>query len=223
MAPWSRSRSGKKVNSEIRIIIADDHPIFRRGLRAVIQSDGAVVIVAEAETGDEALRHILEFEPDVAVLDVNMPVADGLAVARDIQARNLPTRIVFLTMYADEAIFNAALDADVCGFVIKDGAANDIVTCIKDAARGKEFFSETLADLAAKRRRGQRSPLEDLTASERRVLRLVADGHSTREIAAELFISSRTVDHHRANVAAKLGLRGKTALLTYAINNKLAI
>ena len=211
------------MNSEIKIIIADDHPIFRRGLRAVIESDRAITIIAEADSGDEALRQILELEPDVAVLDVNMPGTDGLAVARDIQAKNLPTRVVFLTMYADESIFNAALDADVCGFVIKDGAANDIVTCIKDAARGKQFFSGELAGLAANRRRGQRSPLEDLTASERRVLRLVADGRSTKEIAGELFISSRTVDHHRANIAAKLGLRGKTALLTYAINNKLII
>ena len=208
------------MSDTIKILIADDHPIFRRGLRFVIESDAALEVVAEVDNGRDALERIQAIEPDVAVLDVNMPEADGLAVAREIQRKNMPTLAVFLTMHADEAIFNAALDADVKGFVIKDGAANDIIACIKSAAGGKSFFSSALSEYLLDRRARPKSPLDNLTAAERRVLRLIAAGKSTKEVAEELFVSPRTIDHHRANIAAKLDLKGKNALLTYALTNK---
>jgi len=126
-------------------------------------------------------------------------------------------------MHRDEAIFNAAIDADVKGFVVKDSAATDIVNCIKEVAKGKRFFSHVLSEFLLNRRHGQTSPLDSLTVSERRVLRLIANSKTTKEIAAELFISPRTVDHHRANISAKLELKGKNALLTYALNNKAGI
>ena len=205
---------------EISILIADDHPIFRRGLRAVIESDSALKIVAEADDGEIALAEIARLEPQIVVLDADMPKVDGLTVARTIQAKNLPTLPIFLTMHKDEAIFNAAIDADVKGFVIKDGAATDIVNCIKEVAKGKRFFSHVLSEFLLNRRNKNESPLETLTVSERRILRLIADGKSTREIADQLFISPRTVDHHRANILAKLDLTGKNALLTFALTNK---
>jgi len=211
------------MSEEIRILIADDHPIFRRGLRAVIESDSVLKVVAEVDNGEDALLRIAELEPDVAVLDVNMPQADGLAVAKTIQEKHLPTAPIFLTMHADEAIFNAAIDADVKGFVIKDSAANDIVHCIKEVAAGRHCFSSDLSDFLLNRRNGHLSPLENLTVSERRVLRLIADGKSTREIADELFVSPRTVEHHRSNIVAKLDLKGKNALLTFALTNKAKI
>jgi DNA-binding NarL/FixJ family response regulator len=205
---------------EISILIADDHPIFRRGLRAVIESDSALKIVAEADDGEIALAEIARLEPQIVILDADMPKVDGLTVARTIQAKNLPTLPIFLTMHKDEAIFNAAIDADVKGFVIKDGAATDIVNCIKEVARGKRFFSHVLSEFLLNRRNNQESPLETLTVSERRILRLIADGKSTKEIADQLFISPRTVDHHRANILSKLDLTGKNALLTFALTNK---
>lgn len=208
------------MSQEIRILIADDHPIFRRGLRMVIESDSVLKVVAEVENGVDALEKIIAHEPDVAVLDVNMPKADGLSVARQIQTKNLPTAPVFLTMHADEAIFNAAIDADVKGFVIKDGAANDIIECVKSVVRGQSFFSSVLSQFLLNRSKNEKSSLENLTVSERRILRLISDGKPTKEIAEELFISPRTVDHHRANIAAKLDLRGKNALLTFALINK---
>ncbi|MDQ6788076.1 MAG: response regulator transcription factor [Acidobacteriota bacterium] len=211
------------MSKEIKILIADDHPIFRRGLRAVVESDALLKVVAEVDNGADALSKIEEHEPDVAVLDINMPQADGLTVAKTIQEKNLPTVPVFLTMHADEAIFNAAIDADVKGFVIKDGAANDIVTCIKEVSSGRRFFSSALSEFLLNRRNANNSPLENLTASERRILRLLEGGKSTKEIAAELFVSPRTVDHHRANISAKLGLKGKNALLAFALNNKTKI
>lgn len=208
------------MNEEIRVLIADDHPIFRRGLRAVIDSDPYLKIVGEAENGRVALAEIERLEPHVAVLDSDMPEADGLTVARTIQQKNLPTLPVFLTMHKDEAIFNAAIDADVKGFVIKDSAATDIVICIKEVAKGKRFFSYILSEFLLNRRERQGSPLESLTVSERRVLRLLANGKTSKEIAEALFISPRTVDHHRANISGKLDLKGKNGLLTFALNNK---
>jgi DNA-binding NarL/FixJ family response regulator len=211
------------MSQEIKVLIADDHPIFRRGLRAVIESDAILKVVAEVDNGEEALRQIAALEPDICVLDVNMPRTDGLAVARTIQEKNLPTLAIFLTMHADEAIFNAAIDADVKGFVIKDGAANDIVTCIKSIVAGQSFFSSTLSQFLLNRRGEGRRFLENLTASERRVLRLVAMDKTTREIADELFISPRTVEHHRAHISAKLDLTGKNGLLKFALTHKAEI
>lgn len=211
------------MSERISIIIADDHPIFRRGLRAVIESDAALEIVGEADNGEIALAEIARLEPKIVVLDSDMPKIDGLTVARTIQTKNLPTLPIFLTMHKDEAIFNAAVDADVKGFVIKDSAATDIVNCIREVAKGKRFFSHVLSEFLLNRRNGQTSPLDSLTVSERRVLRLISNAKTTKEIAAELFISPRTVDHHRANISAKLDLKGKNALLTFALSNKTKI
>lgn len=207
------------MNEEIKILIADDHPIFRRGLRAVIESDPALKVVAEAANGRDALEQIITLEPDVAVLDVNMPLMDGLAVAREIRSKNLPTRAVFLTMHADEAIFNAALESDVKCFIIKDGAADEIINCIKSVVRGRSYFSSALSGFLLNRR-AEKSPLENLTATERRVLRLVAEGLTSREIAERLFISPRTVEHHREHIREKLDLKGQNALFAFALSNK---
>lgn len=211
------------MSDEIRLIIADDHPIFRRGLRAVIESDPTLKVVAEVDNGEDALAEIERHEPDIAILDVNMPRADGLAVAREIQMKNLPTHAIFLTMHSDEAIFNAAVDADVKAFVIKDSAATDIMISIKTVMSGQSFFSSVLSGYLLNRHNAQKSPLENLTVSEHRILRLIGNGKTSREIADELHISLRTVEHHRAHIATKLDLKGKNALLTFALTNKAKI
>jgi len=207
------------MQGEITILIADDHPLFRRGLRMVIEHDPELRVLAEVDDGVSALAQIEALEPDVVVLDINMPSADGLEVARAIQEKQFSTIPVFLTMHKDEAIFSAALDADVRGFVLKDGAASEVVTCIKAVMRGESFFSPALAQFLVERR-GRESFLGNLTEAERRVLRLLADGSTSREIARELFISVRTVEHHREHICAKLDLKGKNALLTFAVLNR---
>ena len=211
------------MKKEITILIADDHPIFRRGLRAVIEADALLKVVAEAEDGESALSFIRELQPDIAVLDIDMPPPDGLAIARELRARRSPVELVFLTMHNDEALLTAALDVGVKGFIVKDGAANELTACIRAVAAGQNFVSPTLSGhlLTRRNKRHAQSPsINDLTASERHVLLLVAESMTNKEIAEKMFISVRTVEHHRSNICAKLGLIGKNALLTFALTHK---
>lgn len=206
---------------EIRILIADDHPIFRSGLRGVIEADPLLKIVADAGDGPSAFAQIGELQPDVAVLDVNMPAPDGLAIARELQQLRSPVGVIFLTMYRDEELFEAALDAGVKGFIIKDCAVNEIVDCIKAVAAGQSFFCSVLGDyLAGRKKQAKSSSLDGLTAAERRILLLVAESKSNKEIAELISISVRTVERHRSNICTKLGLTGSNALLTFALTHK---
>lgn len=210
--------------SEITVLIADDHPIFQRGLQQIIETDKNLKIVASVSDGEEALNNLRTLKPQVAVLDVDMPKQDGLAVLNSIKQENLPISVILLTMYKEERFFNAALDAGVKGYVIKDSAVSEITNAIHAAANGENFISPSLSTLLVKRlsrsEKKTESPLENLTSSERRVLKLVSEAKSNQQIADELFISIRTVENHRSNICAKLGLEGKNALLTYALTNK---
>src|ERR1041385_2232236 len=129
------------MNKEIRNVIADDHPIFRRGLLTVIEADSLLRVVAEADDGESALARIVELQPDVVVLDINMPPPDGLAVARSLRQQRLPVEIIFLTMHTDAALLNTAVDLGVKGFIIKDAAVDEIVGCIKAVAAGRRVLS----------------------------------------------------------------------------------
>jgi len=214
------------MRKEIRILIADDHPIFRSGLRLIIEADALLKVVGEAEDGAAALACMRACQPDVAVLDMNMPPPDGLAVARQVQEERLPVKTIFLTMHNEEELLNAALDAGVKGFIAKDGAANELNACIKAVAAGKNFISPTLSGHLLKRRNqpdtpvAETSELNDLTVAERHVLFLVSESMSSKEIAEKMFISVRTVEHHRSNICAKLELTGKNALLSFALTHK---
>ncbi len=212
--------------NEIRVVIADDHPIYREGLRRVIERDVTIRVLAEAGDGEEAVTQIEACRPDVAALDLDMPRLDGFGVVRRLQEMRLDVALVFLTMHKDEDIFNEAMNLGVKGYVLKDSAVTDIVQAIRAVAAGMEFISPQLSGYLLRRARGNaelnaRKPgLHDLTQTERRVLGLIAEHKTTREIAAELFISPRTVDHHRANICAKLDLHGINALLKFAIAHK---
>lgn len=213
------------MSNEITVLIADDHPIFRKGLRQLIETDPGLQIVAEAEDGQQALTQLQACRPQVAVLDVDMPHQDGLAVARAVHEMRLPVSLIFLTMHKNERFFNAALDAGVKGYVLKDSALTEIVSGIRAVAAGHSYITPTLTDYLLNRRRADaqhtsRSGAAALTEAERRVLRLVAEYKTSKEIGDELFISVRTVDRHRANIANKLDLKGAHALLQFALEHK---
>jgi DNA-binding NarL/FixJ family response regulator len=213
------------MSHPVPVLIADDHPIFRKGLRQVIEADPGVEVVGEAEDGEVALDLIRRLRPQIAVLDVDMPQKDGFVVAREIRASRLGVDVIFLTMHKNERFFNAALDLGVKGYVLKDCASSDIVSAIKAVAAGRAFVTPLLTDFLLNRRRAaslaeQETGLPSLTASERRVLQLVAEYRTSKEIADELFISVRTVERHRANASTKLGLKGSHALLQFALEHK---
>lgn len=208
------------MGTEIRIIIADDHPIFRQGLRQVIETDAALKVLAEAEDGETALALIQQLAPDVALLDVDMPKLDGVEVARAIREKQLAVGIVFLTMHKDEDVFNDAMDTGAKGYVLKDSAVTDIIHSIRAVAAGQHFISPQLSTYLLGRNARvaslvkQKTSLDSLTVSERRVMKLIADNKTSREIANELFVSIRTVENHRANICAKLDPRAATIALS---------
>jgi len=212
--------------NNIRIVIADDHPVVRQGLRQSLEADPAIAIAAEASDGAAALEQIAALRPNVAILDIDMPRLDGFAVAREMRRQGIQVPIVFLTIHRDEAIFRAALDHGATGYVLKDSAVTDIVASVKAAASGQPYISPQLSAYLLKQRReagalsAQKPGLDALTATERRVLRLIADHKTSKDIAEELFISHRTVETHRTNISRKLDLQGSLALVRFAVEHK---
>ncbi|MFN7929946.1 MAG: response regulator transcription factor [Blastocatellia bacterium] len=214
------------MTNKIRIVLADDHPIVRRGLRLTIESDSQLQVVAEANDGAEALAQIQAHQPDIAVLDIDMPKLDGFEVASALQQAHLPVEIVFLTLHGEEEVFATAMDAGAKGYILKESAVNDIVLGIKTVASGQHFVTPSLTPYLFHRwqRTQQLSSelpgLSSLTPTERRILQLVAANQSSKEIADALFIHYRTVENHRTNICQKLGLSGPHALLKFALQNK---
>jgi DNA-binding NarL/FixJ family response regulator len=214
------------VAGQIQVIIIDDHPLFRQGLRQVIESDPRFELVGEAGDGAKAFELILATKPAVAILDINLPGATGLEIARRTKAKKLPTKIIILTMYKEEETFNRAMALGVKGFVTKETAVEDILNCIVTVAEGSYYLSPSISSYLVNRRNrsdqlaAKKPGLEDLTTAERRVLKLVAEKKTSREIGAELFISPRTVEAHRANICEKLELRGSHSLLHFALEHR---
>lgn len=217
------------MTDEITIIIADDHPIVRRGMRETIEEDKHLRVVAEANNGREAVEAIENFQPQVVILDVDMPLMNGFDAAREIRARKLQTEIIFLTMHRDEDLFNAAIDLGAKGFVLKDSALADIIECVKTVAASEHYASHALTKFLINRSRraiqlAERQPtINDLTQTEHRVLRLIAENLTTKQIGEQLFISPRTVEKHRENICQKLDLQGSHSLLKFAVQHKSAL
>lgn len=212
--------------TKIRIMIADDHPIFSRGLRQVVMGDPTFELVAEAQDGEAALLQIAEQRPDVAVLDIDMPKKDGFDVVRAMEQRKLSSGVVFLTMHKDEELFNGAMNLGVRGYVLKESAFSELVDSIKAVAGGGHFVSPSLSTYLMNRRKRhqtleeERPGLKDLTAAERRVVELIAAGMGTSDVARELCVSIRTVENHRSHICSRLNLQGRDALLRFALTHK---
>ena len=214
------------MSNEITIILADDHPIVRKGLREVIEEDKRLRVVAEANNGREAVEAIEKFSPQVTILDIDMPVMNGFETAREIKRRKLKTEIIFLTMHRDEDLFNEAIDLGAKGFVLKDSALIDIIECVKAVAASEHYASHALTKFLINRSRRalgltERQPtINDLTPTERRILKLIAEDMTSKEIGEEIFISPRTVEKHRQNICQKLNLQGSHSLFKFAVQHK---
>ena len=211
--------------NEISIVLADDHPVVRKGLRLSIEEDSRLKVVAEAGDGEAALALIKELTPQLAILDIDMPKLSGLDVARQVAKLGLATRIIFLSFHRDEDFFRDAMEAGGKGYLLKDSATEEIVTAIYTVVGGQVFMSpaitlQLLQGNGAASQTKDDSVIRDLTPSERRILLLIADGLSSKEIGSELSIHYRTVENHRTNICRKLGIEGANALLRFAVQHK---
>ncbi len=213
----------------LRILLADDHPIFRAGLRQVLAGDRHIEVIAEVADGAEALRQIRTLKPQLAVLDFDLPNRNGLEIARELRRERHTTQVVILTAHREESLFEEALEVGVRGYLLKDNAATDLLQCLRAVAAGETHLSPTFSNYLL--RRGQRAEslreqvrgLDALSPAERRVLRLIALNKTTKEIAQELFLSPATIETHRKNICAKLELRGPNKLLQFAIEHRVEL
>ncbi|MEY9487696.1 DNA-binding NarL/FixJ family response regulator [Streptomyces calvus] len=209
-----------------RILLADDHALVRRGVRLILDGEPDLTVVAEAADGAEALEQARAHRPDLAVLDIAMPRLTGLQAAREL-ARTLPeTRILVLTMYDNEQFFFEALAAGASGYVLKSVADRDLVEACRATMRGEPFLYPGAVNALIHHyldlvREGRTLPAKAITDREEEILKLVAEGHTSQQIAGMLVISPKTVERHRANLLAKLGLRDRLELTRYAIRTGL--
>ena len=208
----------------LHILIADDHGIVRSGIRMLIDRQDGMRVVAEAEDGAEAVELVLQHRPDIAVLDVAMPRLTGIQAAREIKAHAPDTNVLLLSMHDDEGYLFDALKAGASGYVLKKAADTDLIEAIRQAASGQSFLSTgAQGTLVSKwlEGGGEERPRDVLTPREQEVVKLIAEAHTNKEIAEILKLSEKTVESHRANVLAKLGMRDRVELVRYAIKKGL--
>ena len=209
-----------------RILLADDHAMVRRGLRMVLEAEPDLTVVGEADDGAEAVQLALSTEADLAVLDVAMPRLTGLQAAAELKQRRPELRTLMLSMYDSEQYFFEALKAGASGYVLKSAADRDLVEAVRAAVRGEPFLypaavSALIRDYLDRASQGEETPSDPLTPRELEIVKLVAEGHTTDEIASTLVISKRTVEHHRSHILEKLGMRDRVELARYAIRRGL--
>ncbi len=207
----------------VNIVLVDDHHVVRQGLKALLEAERDFQIVGEAGDGLEAVRLVERLKPDVMVVDLLIPGLNGLEVTRRVHQLSPTTRIIILSMHSNEAYVVEALKNGGSGYVLKDSSFEDLVRAVREVVAGRRYLSPPLSERAIetyvsqKSKSGSLDPYETLTAREREVLQMAAEGDSNNEIATKLSISPRTVETHRANMMRKIGLRSQTDLIRYAL------
>jgi DNA-binding NarL/FixJ family response regulator len=211
---------------ELRIVIADDHPIFRSGLRQILSAQAGLRIVEEISDGEQALIAIQRSTPDIAILDIDMPKKNGFDVVAALRSSGMDIPVIFLTMYNDREMLDKAMELGARGYVLKESAVREIVEAVRLVANGKHYVSPALSTYLLDRQTRSASLRKDypgidaLTPAERKVLGLIAQGLTSKEIGAMLNVSVRTIDTHRLNISSKLGLHGTHQLVKFAIQHK---
>jgi DNA-binding NarL/FixJ family response regulator len=214
------------MKPKIRVILADDHPVYRDGLKRMLDQDPALELVHETGDGADALAQARQLKADVVLLDVNMPRMGGLEVARERHRHGDLFNVIFLTMHREEDLFHQAMELGVKGYVLKDSASADILKAVHAVVTGQRYLSPSLSEFVFNRARGGKRlrtahpGLDALTASECRILKLIASDRTSKEIAEDLGLSPRTVENHRTNICNKLGIHGSHALLKFAFENR---
>jgi two-component system, NarL family, response regulator NreC len=207
----------------IRILLADDHTLVRQGLRRILEEQPDWQVVAEAGNGLDAVKLASDLQPDVVILDIGMPQLNGLEAARQIAKRRPATRVLILSMYADEVHITKAVEAGASGYLVKDSADSELVNAVTATAQGKSYFSPAAAAVLLDEyrrslaRRGITDRYESLSEREREVFQLVAEGHSNKSAAAILGVSPATVETHRSHVLEKLDLHSVAEVVLYAV------
>ena len=214
------------VPLKTRILLADDHTLVREGLKALLDAPPDLEVVAEASDGREAVDAVVDHEVDLAVLDVTMPRMSGLQAAAELSWRRPETKVLMLSMHDNEQYFFEALKAGASGYVLKTAANRDLIEACRATMRGEPFLypaavKRVMRDFLEAAKRGEETPTDPLTPRELEVVKLIAEGHTSEEIAEILFISKKTVDRHRANMLEKLGMRNRVELTRYAIRRGL--
>jgi len=207
--------------NRLRILIGDDHPIFRSGVRDVLSGHEEFEIIAEAENGLIAYQSIIAQRPDIAILDVEMPLLNGLDVARKVLSEKHQTQFIVLTMHKSREYFLDAMQIGVNGYLLKDNAINDLVACVKAVGMGQKYVSEQLNSLLQQSGQEVSASMERvrnlLTPTEKIILKLISEGKTSTEIASLLIVASNTIENHRANMVRKLNLEGKNSLLKFSL------
>ncbi len=204
------------MRQEIRVVLADDHPTMRMGLRVLLDQAPGIEVVGEAQEGEEALALIEALRPDVAVLDCLLPGMGGAEVAAEVWRRGLPVRVLALSAYDDDRYVWGMLEAGAVGYLLKEEAPGVIVAAVRGAARGEGYFSARVAAKVAAWARGERPPRPPLTERELEVLCLLAEGLSNKEIAGRLHVAERTVAFHVSNILKKLGVTSRIEAALWA-------
>ncbi len=207
--------------SYCKILLADDHPLLRKGLCQAIVETTKFKVIAEVSDGQAALEKTQELKPHVVVLDIDMPILDGFSVAKILLAEEPAIKIIFLTVHREESFLNKALKIGAHGYILKDSAPVDIVMAISNVFNGEFFISESMSTYLLNRNidTGDAQGLARLTSTERAIMKLIAEYKTTKEIAAIVSISPRTVETHRANMCQKLRLQGSHALMKFAVSH----
>jgi two-component system, NarL family, response regulator DegU len=211
---------------QYRIIIADDHPIFRTGIREVVSNLAGCEFCGEAKNGLEAYQLIIRLLPDLAILDLEMPILTGLDVCQKVLSEKHNTRFIILTMHKDRHFFDDAMQKGVLGYLLKDNAVEELVACIKAVAEGRKYVSPGIEKYLVQHTASEQFPAEirvcfdTLTPTEKIIIKLVAQSSTSQEIADNLFVSQNTIENHRANITKKLKLEGKNSLLKFALRYK---